>query len=118
MTNFKVDSKVVGDVAVLYPQGYLNNIVTERLERECSGYLRKGYRKIVLNFNSIEFINSIGISILLGIIDKVKGTDARLCFTNVSRIQDETFEMLGLKKYMHIFPNEDEAVAELRGKGL
>ena len=116
MTNFRVDSKVVGDVAVLYPQGYLNNIVTEKLEKECSTFLKKGYKKIVLNFNSIEFINSIGISILLGIIDEVKGTDASLYFTNVSRLQDETFEMLGLKKYMRIFPSEAEAVTELQEK--
>ena len=118
MTNFRVDSRVVGDVAVLYPQGYLNNIVTEKLEKECGVYLKKGYRKIVLNFNSIEFINSIGISVLLGIIEKVKGSDAGLYFTNVSRLQEETFEMLGLNKYMRIYQSEDEALREIQGDGL
>ena len=104
-------------MAVLYPQGYLNNIVTEKLEKECVLYLKQGYRKIVLNFNSIEFINSIGISILLGIIEKVKSSDAALYFTNVSRLQSETFEMLGLRKYLRIYPSEDEAITELQGKG-
>lgn len=115
MKNFSLESRVHGDVAVLHPHGYLNNIVAERLEKECSGLLKKGVRKILLNFNDIEYINSIGISILLGVINGIKVSDGELCFSNLSNLHDETFEMIGLKGYMRVFQTETEALDHLRG---
>ncbi len=108
--NFKVTSKRVGDVAVLYPQGYLNNIAGENLVHACNACLEFKVRKVVLNFGETDFINSIGISMLLGIIEKLKDAGGTLCFTNLSKAYIDTFEMLGLARYMHIFPEENEAM--------
>jgi len=116
MKNFTLDSKVLGEVAVVHPHGYLNNIVAEKLERECNGLLKKGVRKIVLNFNDIEYINSIGVSILLGMLEGIKGTGGELFFSNLSELHDETFETIGLKMYMKIFKSEDEALNQLTGR--
>jgi anti-anti-sigma factor len=115
VTNFKVISRRVGDVAVLYPQGYLNNIAGENLVRECNICLEREIRKVVLNFSETDFINSIGISMLLGITEKLKDSGGTLCFTNLSKAYIDTFEMLGLARYMHIFPGENEAMRFLTG---
>jgi stage II sporulation protein AA (anti-sigma F factor antagonist) len=117
VNNFSIDSKVFNDVAVLYPNGYLNNIVGESLESKCNHHLDSGIRKIVLNFSNVEFINSIGISILLGIMDMMNDFKGSLCFSNMGSIQTETFEMLGLKKHMRIFDTEAEALRHLEGEG-
>jgi anti-anti-sigma factor len=111
--NFTVSSKTVGSAAVVYPQGYLNNIAGESLVRECNAYIEKGTKKIVLNFEKIEFINSIGISLLLSVIERLKVCDGTLCFTSISNIYLETFEMLGLTKFMCVFKSEDEALQYL-----
>ncbi len=113
VTNFKVTSKRLGDVAILYPQGYLNNIAGENLVQECDTCLESKVRKVVLNFSETDFINSIGISLLLGIIEKLKDAGGTLCFTNLSKSYIDTFEMLGLARYMRIFPEENEAVRYL-----
>lgn len=111
--NFTVSSRTVGSAAVVYPQGYLNTIAGESLVKECNAYLEKGIRKIVLNFEKIEFINSIGISLLLSVIERLRNCDGALCFTNISDIYLETFEMLGLRKFMCVFKSEDEALQYL-----
>lgn len=115
MMKFNVESKVFGKVAILYPKGYLNNLAAEGLEKECDSCIAKGIRSIVLNLNGIELINSIGISILLGVIEKVKSTDGTLCFTNLSKLHSETFDMLGLSKYMKVFASEEKALEHLQG---
>lgn len=114
MNHFSVETKTLEDVAILAPRGYLNNIMGERLEEECTTMIKKGIRKLVLNFAEIEFINSIGISILLGILDKTTESSGTLCLTNLSRLHAETFEMLGLASHLHVFPNEKEAVRYLK----
>lgn len=112
-TNFKVVSRLAGDVAVLSPQGYLNNLAGESLVKECNSFISKGISKVVLNFSGTEFINSIGISLLLHIMERLKEGGGTLCFTNLSKMHRDTFEMLGLTSHMLVFDDEDEALHHL-----
>lgn len=114
MTSISIDSKVIGDIAILYPRGYLNNLAGETLESACNDYLSKGINKIVLNFGSTEFINSIGISILLAIMDRMREIKGSLCFSNMGSTHEKTFRVLGLKDHMKAFKSEDEALRHLQ----
>lgn len=112
-SDFKVTSKRVSDVVILYPQGYLNNVAGENLVRECNACLEGEIRKVVLNFRETDFINTIGISMLLSIIEKLKEAGGTLCFTDLSKTYSDTFEMLGLTKFILVFPDEKAAVKYL-----
>jgi len=114
--NFKVVAQVVDDVAVLSPQGYLNNIIGEELNRECRNTLKKGLKKIVLDFEGLEIINSIGISILLGILTDIKEVEGTVCFSNMSNLIDDTFKMLGLKDHILVFPTTEDAINHLKAQ--
>lgn len=116
-TNFSLSSRIVGDVAVIYPKGYLNNITGENLVEECSGLIGKGITKIVLNLRDVEFINSIGISMLLTILERLKESSGSLCFTDSKKMFRDTFEMLGLTVFVHVFASEDEAFQHLASGG-
>jgi len=107
---FKVGSRVVEDVAVVYPQGYLNNLAGEGLVAECGKYTQSGIKKIVVNFRETDLINSIGISLLLHIMEDLQTAGGTLCFTDMSKIQLGIFEMLGLTKYFRFFPDENGAL--------
>jgi len=113
LANFKVSSKRISDIAVLYPQGYLNDVAGVNLVQECNTCLESEIRKVVLNFSETDFINSIGISMLLGIMEKLKDAGGILCFTNLSKAYNDTFEMLGLDRYIRIFPDESAAMQYL-----
>ncbi|HSW62678.1 MAG TPA: STAS domain-containing protein [Dissulfurispiraceae bacterium] len=108
--SFRVSSKIVGDIAVIYPQGYLNNVAGECLVQECASYIEKGTKKIVISFSKTELVNSIGISMLLSVIEKLLNTGGELCFTDMSMMLKDTFEMLGLIKYITTFDTETEAL--------
>ena len=71
-----IRSHCVGTTAVVYASDYLNKLTGERIERECKKQLDSGARALVIDFSDTELVNSIGISILLGIID-VAGEERR-----------------------------------------
>lgn len=108
--SFMVMTETFGDVAVIRPQGYLNNIVGEKLEKECNECINRGMKALVLDFSKVEFINSIGISILLSIMETLGKSNGKLCFSSLSSAHKDTFDMLGLTKYAQIFKNESEAL--------
>lgn len=110
---FSVSSRLVGDAAVIYPRGYLNNLSGESLVKECGNHIGKGTTKIVVNFSEIELINSIGISLLLQIIEDIRNIKGTICCTNMSKFLRDTFEMLGLIKHMLVFPTENDALKYL-----
>ena len=113
LTGVKVRSRSVGSAAVVYATDYLNKLSGERIERECRLQLETGCRALVINFRDTELINSIGISILLGVIDAAEDAGAKLVFSDVSAQTVELFEMLGLTRFVGLAKNEEEALAAL-----
>jgi anti-anti-sigma factor len=100
-------------MAVIYAGDYLNKLSGERIERECRRQLAAGCRGLVINFRETGLVNSIGISILLGVIDAAEATGAQLVFSDVNKTTIELFEMLGLTRHVALVKNEEEALNTL-----
>jgi anti-anti-sigma factor len=109
-----VRSRCIGEMAVVYATDYLNKLSGERIERECRERLGEGCRALVINFRDTELVNSIGVSILLGVIDAAEAAGAQLVFSDVNRQTVELFEMLGLTRYVALAQDEQEALATLK----
>lgn len=87
---------------VIYADSYLNKLSGEHIERACRSSMDGGCRELELNFSNTEIVNSIGISILLGVIDAASDKGAKVVFTQVNGETVELFEMLGLTKHVTI----------------
>ncbi len=114
-TGFSVRSYCVGTTGVVYASDYLNKLTGERIERECKKQLDSGCRALVINFSDTELVNSIGVSILLGIINIAEKNGAQLIFSDVNNQTAELFEMLGLTRHVVLARDEEEALATLNG---
>lgn len=108
-----VRARRVGDTAVIYASDYLNKLTGERIERECKRELDEGSRALVINFRDTELVNSIGVSILMGVIDAAQASNAQLIFSDVSEHTASLFEMLGLTNHVTLARDEAEALASL-----
>ena len=108
-----VRSRRVGDTAVIYAGDYLNKLSGERVERECKRQLESGCRALVISFRDTELVNSIGVSILMGVIDAAEQSGARLIFSDVDDHTATLFEMLGLTRHVTVVKDEEEALASL-----
>lgn len=91
-----------GESAVVYAGDYLNKLTGEKIERECKLRLDEGCKQLIVNFSQTEIVNSIGVSILLGVIDSASNSGAKVVFSDVKEDTVELFEMLGLTKHVTI----------------
>jgi anti-anti-sigma factor len=108
-----VRSHCVGTTAVVYASDYLNKLSGEKIERECRRQLDCGCRALVIDFSDTKLVNSIGISILLGIIDVAEKSGARIVFSEVNHPTVQLFEMLGLTRHVALAKNEREALMNI-----
>lgn len=90
------------ETATVYASDYLNKLTGEKIERECRRRLEAGCKTLVVNFKNTEIVNSIGVSILLGVIDAASQAKAEVVFSEVSDDTIQLFEVLGLTRHVQI----------------
>ena len=106
----KVAAERRGDVAILSTDGYINNQGGEEIARQAYTQLESGARALVLNLEKTRIVNSIGISILIEVLEKVMDRKGKLAFCGLTPTIDKTFRIMGLAQYAAIYPTEAEAV--------
>ena len=72
-----------------------------------------GVRVLLLNLRETKIVNSIGISILIEIIEKMMEKQGVIAFCCLTPVILKTFHIMGLANYAKIFTSEEEAVKEL-----
>ena len=100
--------------AVLYTEGYINNQGGEEIARAAYELLESGYRRVLLDLTGTKIINSIGISILIEIIEKMLEVDGKLAFCALTPTIEKTFHIMGLAQYAGIYRDETTAEAGLK----
>jgi anti-anti-sigma factor len=87
------------DVVTIKTTSYLSGKAGEELEREFDRNLAMGRKNFVVDFQETEIINSIGISIIIGIIERINEQQGSIRFANLSAVNEEIFRMMGLLRY-------------------
>lgn len=105
-----IRTRTTGDVLIVYIDGYLNSLMGEELERVVMDALDTGRRKVLLNFEGTKLINSIGISVVIGIVEKILERDGMLAFCCLSRMNRELFRMTGVTRHVRAHDLEEEAL--------
>jgi anti-anti-sigma factor len=112
--NLTVDRR--DGLAVIYTEGYINNQGGEEIARAAYKLIDEGFKVLLLNLAGTKIVNSIGISILIEIIEKMIEIDGKLGFCCLTPTIDKTFHIMGLAQYAPIFDTEEHALAQL-GRG-
>jgi anti-anti-sigma factor len=87
------------EVVTIHATSYLSGKSGEELEREFDRNLQEGRRDFVIDFRETEIINSIGISIVIGIIERAMDRQGSIRIANLSKVNEEIFRMMGLFRY-------------------
>jgi anti-sigma B factor antagonist len=117
VNNFSLSLITANDIVVMRPRGYVDSLGAEKLDEASSEVLEKGLRKLVVNFSETQYINSVGVSILISVIQRSRESAGMLCFTNVKKIHRDVFDLLGLTRHVKVFNEEGDAISYLNGRG-
>ena len=108
--DFSLTTRNEGDVVIIETNGYLNNVGGEQIAQACYKEIDNGKKLFLINLENSKVVNSIGVSILIEIIEKLQDVDGRLGYYNLAPIVEKTFNIMGLTKYSTVFQSEEEAL--------
>jgi anti-sigma B factor antagonist len=67
--------------------------------------------EVLLNFADVEYINSTGIALIVGLVARANKKQRRLVICCLSEHYQEIFHITRLSEYVTIYPNEAAALA-------
>jgi len=65
---------------------------------------------VLLNFAGVDYINSTGIALIVGLLAKARAAHRRLIVCGLSEHYTEIFQITRLSDFMTMFPNEESAL--------
>ena len=96
-TDFNLTSELHDKTLVIKTDGYINSSGGEKIVQEFSKH--NGITKLILNLEKSKVVNSIGISHLIEVIEKLNQDNGKLVFTNLDPTIEKTFTIMGLFQF-------------------
>jgi anti-anti-sigma factor len=98
--------------AVLDLRGEINGFAQEALNAAYAKAEAKDPEAILLNFEGVDYINSTGIALIVGLLARARASKRRLRAYGLSDHYVEIFEITRLSDFLGVFPDEESALNE------
>ena len=114
----KLSTDVMADgYGLIAAAGYINNEGGQAIADAATELIDGGCGTLLIDLDGTRIINSIGVSILLEIMEKLLEDKGQLAFCNLTPTISKTFEIMGLVQYATVYPDRDAARTALMGDG-
>jgi anti-anti-sigma factor len=108
--DFNLVTELHDKTLVLKTEGYINSTAGEQIVDEFSKHLNGGINKLIMDLEKSNVVNSIGISCLIEIVEKLIQVNGKLIFTNLDPSIEKTFTLMGLFQFAEIADTIDSAL--------
>ncbi len=98
--------------AVLDLHGEINGFGQEALDAAYAEAEKGDPEAIILNFEEVDYINSTGIALIVGLLAKARAAKRRLLAYGLSEHYVEIFNITRLSDFVGVYPDEESALSE------
>ncbi len=100
----------VRDIKIAQLEGELNTLAAPEAETELNLLLEQGIKKILINFENLDFIASSGLRILLSTAQRLKTDGGELKVCSLNETVQEVFDISGFSTLLSVYESEKEAL--------
>lgn len=93
---FTLTSEVRNNSLVINTSGYVNNKGGEAIAQEFDKHFTQGIKQVIINLEKSKVVNSIGMSFLIEIIERLEEVGGKLVFTNLDPGVEKMLSIMGL----------------------
>jgi anti-anti-sigma factor len=108
--NFEAQVRSQPDFAILDLHGEINAFAEDALNAAYAEAEKREPGVILLNFSDVDYINSTGIALIVGLLARARKSRRRLLAYGLSEHYVEIFQITRLVDFMNIFPDEASAL--------
>jgi len=98
--------------AILDLHGEINGFGQEALNAAYAEAEKGDPEAIILNFEGVDYINSTGIALIVGLLRKARASKRHFRAYGLSEHYLEIFEITRLSDFVGLYPDEESALSE------
>jgi len=106
-----IQKRIEGDISILSLEGRLDLTSASSLKDASKIVLENESKKMILNMERVDFINSSGLGALVSILKEVRNSQGSMKLTNLAPYVKEIFDITQLTNIFDIFPDEKQALS-------
>ncbi len=106
----EIKIRVEGDVAIVDLQGEINAFAEAALINAYIDASATKAKSLALNFSDVEYINSTGIALIVGLLAKARKDNQEVIAFGLTDHYKDIFEITRLSDFMQIVPDESAAL--------
>jgi len=110
MSILQYSSSKHGDVTLIRVGGSLDAETSPKFDKKIAGEIQKGTKKIVFNLESLDYIASAGLGVLIGANENLSKSGGYIRLSSMNEKTRKIFKLLGFINLFEIYDNDDKAI--------
>ena len=106
----QITQQTRGQVTVFQIEGRLDSNTSPKFEEAVFSTIQDGSKQIIIDFQSLEYISSAGLRVILKATKSLKQSDGKLVLCAMQDYVREVFEISGFDTLLPIASTLDEAL--------
>ena len=106
---FSATIEAGADTAILHLSGDINRFAAEDLDASFRGACATGAPHIALDFSGVDYLNSTGIALIVGILGEARSIGVTVVAWGLSDHFREIFEITRIVEFMTLYDDETAA---------
>jgi len=107
--------RYVSGVAVIDLRGDIDGAAEQALNAAYAEASANGSASVLLNFSGVEYINSTGIALIVGVLAQARKAKRHIATFGLSDHYTEIFQITRLSDFMSIYSDEASALSQQAG---
>ena len=99
-----------GDVKIVRFNGMIDTVTASDAEAALMQVLADGHNKLLLNFEQLSYINSIGLRVVLMVAKQLKHSSGELRICSLNEPVQEVFDITGFSSILNVEESEETAL--------
>ncbi|MBW1993164.1 MAG: STAS domain-containing protein [Deltaproteobacteria bacterium] len=109
----KIIEKQENGVSIFKLAGRLDSKTSPEFEKKIFDAIEKGYKKMIVDFEDLDYISSAGLSVILKATKDLKRSDGNFILCSMKDYVKQVFEISGFDSFLPIVPSMDEALKKV-----
>jgi len=98
------------DLLVVSVDGRIDTVSAPSFQQQMEAFLNQGEKRIVMDFESLEYISSAGLRSILFSAKKAKAVGGTVACCSLQSMVKKVFDVSGFATMIRVFDSLDEAV--------
>jgi len=105
---------IANDALVVKFSGDVDNLVSESYKNKLETLINENkYKKVIMDFSSVTFIDSSGLGLILGRYNQLKKYNGTLYMSGVSKQTEKIFNIAGIWTIIDKYENINQALKKV-----